>query len=153
MKTSTENPLPEGAIDFAIPHIKRKPFLSNDIEYWGFAVSGGSLYIYVKSRRESVTRAGIAIDDSVDDIIDVIRGKRRRKAVTGALEVGIQGVLAISDYWHLMTPAEIAAVRIKRRVFHFRIVVPEIDGRKKFSLLARSKYRKEFAQYLEAHSG
>jgi hypothetical protein len=148
-ESSATEALPSGQIDFVIPHVKRKPFLSNDIEYWGMAFSGGSLYLYVKSNKESVTAAGIYVDDLADDLMDGIRGRKRRKAVARALEGGLQEVLSISDYWRRLTTEEISSLVLKRRVFHFRIMFPELDGRKKFSLLARSRYRKDLVQNLE----
>lgn len=147
---SSTSDLPAGPIEYAIPHIRRKPFFSMDIEYWGVVFSGGSFYLFVKSNKETVTLAGVYADDLVDDLFDGIKGRRRKKAVKKALEGGLQGVLAIADYWYRLTPMEIADVRTRRGPFRFRIMFPEMNERKKFSLVARNKYRKGFKRNLDS---
>jgi hypothetical protein len=140
---------PEGPIDFAIPYIRRKPFLSYDIEYWAVVFSGGSFYLVEKSRRETVTNAGVAIDDSIDDLIDVARGRMTKRAFRRAIASGLPDILSLAHETHVLSRDDMAQVRTRRGLFRFRIMFPQLGERKKFSLVAWNKYRKGFRQNLE----
>jgi hypothetical protein len=145
-QTPVVSPEAGETIDFAIPYVRRNQFLSTEIQHWGMAFSGGSLYIFMKSRSETLTLLGT---DDVDDVLDSIQGMKRKKAVKAALESGLDQVLAISDRGHRLTPDELAQVRTRRGLFRFRIMFPEMKGDKKFSLVVRNKYRKGFRQNLD----
>jgi hypothetical protein len=142
--------LPCEPVDFVIPYVRRNPFLSREIQHWGLAYSESGLYIFKKSRGETVT---VWADDDFDDVIDVVHGRMRKRAVKKALQEGLASVLAICDYWHLLTPEELSGVRTRRNIFRFRIMFPEMDGQKKFSLVVRNKYRKGFRQHLRKLQG
>ena len=120
--------LPIGNIDFTIPYVKKKPFLSTEIQYWGVAVSGGSMYLYMRSSTEMVTVTRQFVDDDVDSLIDGVRGFKMRKAYRNAVEVGLQKVLSLTT-WHRLTPAEAAGVRTRRGLTRFTI--PPRAGREK----------------------
>lgn len=140
---------PTGPIDFAIPYIRRKPFFSFDIEYWALVFSGGAFYAANRTRQETVTEAGALIDGSVDDLIDVARGRIIKRDFKQAVEGGLQDVLSLAHETHRLTPTEMAGIRTRRGLFRFRIMFPAMGERKKFSLVAWNKYRKGFMQNLE----
>jgi hypothetical protein len=141
---------PVGPIDFAVPYVRRKPWLSFDIEFWAIVFSGGSLYLVEKGVKEAVTNAGVAIDDSIDDMIDVARGRMTKRAFKRAIAGGLQDILALAHEKHVLTREELSAITMRRGLFRFRIMFPPLGERKKFSLVVWNKYRKEFKQRLEA---
>lgn len=152
-RAAVADELPSGPIDFAIPYIRRKPFMSFDIEYWALVFSSGSLYALEQGRKETRTQAGVAIDDSIDDIIDVARGRMIKRANKRAIESGLQDILKLAHETHLLTREQMAGLKTRRGLFRFRIMLPPLGERKKLSVVAWNKYRKGFQENLAAILG
>jgi hypothetical protein len=142
---SITNEQPAWAVEYAIPLIKRQASFSIGVEYWGLAFSGDYLYVFMMSRNSAPTVTGFLYGGLIDGIL----GIKNKRAVNAAQKRGLEEVLSMTKEWHCLTPAEIAKTKIRKGPFRFRVMFPELNGRKEFSLVIWNKYRAGFLQYFD----